>query len=137
MVGGRRIKLDLTDFVKDTGGQRWMFVNPEDLSTISDVVDRLREEHKQLGQQYIITLFLDNFILPSWESVELLQSGDLVKVCRTKVGCWRRLWKMIGCCGECGDGGVGGEGVVGEEVGAGGDGGGGDGGKRDRKTPIL
>ena len=84
MAGGRRIKLDLTDFVKDAEGQRWMFVSRDDFSTISDVVDRLREEHQQLGQHDIVTLLLDNFTLPPWESVELLQSGDLVKVCRTK-----------------------------------------------------
>ena len=76
--------MDLTDFVKDAGGQRWMFVSREDFSTISDVVDRLREEHQQLGQHDLVTLLLDNFTLPPWESVELLQSGDLVKVCRTK-----------------------------------------------------
>ena len=85
MSGGRRIKLDLTDFVKDAGGQRWMFVSRDDFSTISDVVDRLREEHQQLGQHHLVTLLLDNFTLPPWESVELLQSGDLVKVCRTKL----------------------------------------------------
>ena len=103
MVGKQRIKLDLTDFVKDAGGQRWMFVSRDDFSTISDVVDRLREEHQQLGQHDIVTLFLDNFTLPPWESVELLQSGDLVKVCRTKAGCWRSLWRMV--VGGGGDGG--------------------------------
>ena len=103
MVGKQRIKLDLTDFVKDAGGQRWMFVSRDDFSTISDVVDRLREEHQQLGQHDIVTLLLDNFTLPPWESVELLQSGDLVKVCRTKAGCWRSLWRMVVGCG--GDGG--------------------------------
>ena len=138
MSGGRRIKLDLTDFVKDAGGQRWMFVSRDDFSTISDVVDRLREEHQQLGQHDLVTLLLDNFTLPPWESVELLQSGDLVKVRRTKMGFWRRLGRMIGCgCGgeggAGGDGG-GGEGGVGEGVGAGGDGGEG---KRERKTLIL
>ena len=86
MSGGRRIKLDLTDFVKDAGGQRWMFVSREEFSTISDVVERLREEHQQLAQPHLVTLLLDNFTLPPWESVELLQSGDLVKVCRSKVG---------------------------------------------------
>ena len=85
MSGGRRIKLDLTDFVKDAGGQRWMFVSREEFSTISDVVDRLREEHQQLGQHDLVTLLLDNFTLPPWESVELLQSGDLVKVCRSRL----------------------------------------------------
>ena len=134
MTGGRRIRLDLSDFVKDAGGKRWMFVSSEDFSTISDVVDRMREEHKQLGQKYIVTLHLNSFILPSWESVELLQSGDLVKVRRTKLGCWSRLWRMIGCGGECGGGGEGGDGG---EGGAGGDGGGGDGRKREKKTPIL
>ena len=103
MAGKRRIKLDLTDFVKDAGGQRWMFVSRDDFSTISDVVDRLREEHQQLGQHDIVTLLLDNFTLPPWESVELLQSGDLVKVCRTKAGCWRSLWRMV--VGGGGDGG--------------------------------
>ena len=103
MAGGRRIKLDLSDFVKEAGGKRWMFVSQEEFSTISDVVARLREEHKQLGQKYIVTLLLDNFTLPSWESVELLQSGDLVKVFRTKAGCWRSLWRMV--VGGGGDGG--------------------------------
>ena len=55
MTDGKRIKLDLTDFVKDSGGQRWMFVSREDFSTISDVVDRLREEHQQLGQNDLVT----------------------------------------------------------------------------------
>ena len=122
MAGKRRIKLDLTDFVKDAGGQRWMFVSRDDFSTISDVVDRLREEHQQLGQHDIVTLLLDNFTLPPWESVELLQSGDLVKVCRTKAGCWRSLWRMV--VGGGGDGG-------------GRDGGGGDGGGRERKRKTA
>ena len=100
MTDGKRIKLDLTDFVKDAGGQRWMFVSREDFSTISDVVDRLREQHQKLGQHDIVTLLLDNFTLPPSESVELLQSGDVVKVCRTKAGCWGRWWKRIRSGGE-------------------------------------
>ena len=95
MTDGKRIKLDLTDFVKDAGGQRWMFVSREDFSTIRDVEDRLREQHQKLGQHDIVTLLLDNFTLPPSESVELLQSGDVVKVCRTKAGCWGRWWKRI------------------------------------------
>ena len=84
MSRGRRIKMDLTDFVKDVGAQRWMFVRPESFSTISDVVERLRGEYQQLGESDLVTLFLEDFSLPAWETVELLQEGDLVRVCRTQ-----------------------------------------------------
>ena len=84
MSRGRRIKLDLTDFVKDAGALRWMFIREENSSTISDVQERLRDEYQQLGEHDLITLFLDNFSLPPWETAELLQPGDLVKVTRTQ-----------------------------------------------------
>ena len=135
MAGGRRIKLDLTDFVKDAGGQRWMFVSRDDFSTISDVVDRLREEHHQLGQHDLVTLLLDNFTLPPWESVELLQSGDLVKVYRTKSGCWRSLWRMV--CGGGDGGGDGGREGKRKTAKIGGGGDGGDGGGREGKVKTA
>ena len=84
MSRGRRIKLDLSDFVQDAGARRWMFIKEESFSTISDVVEKLREEYQQLGENDLVSLMLDNFSLPPWETVELLQSGDLIKVTRSQ-----------------------------------------------------
>ena len=61
-----------------------MFIKEESFSTISDVVEKLREEYQQLGENDLVTLILDNFSLPPWETVDLLQSGDLIKVTRSQ-----------------------------------------------------
>ena len=43
-----------------------------------------RSEYTQIGENDLVTLLLDNFILPHWESIDILQSGDLVTVIRNK-----------------------------------------------------
>lgn len=38
--GGRRIKLDLSNFVRDGGSHRWMYLPDQSFSTVSDVIER-------------------------------------------------------------------------------------------------
>jgi len=83
-MSGRRIKLNLSDFVSDAGCKRWMYLSEGAVSTVSDLVDILRSEYTQIGENDLVTLLLDNFILPHWESIDILQSGDLVTVIRNK-----------------------------------------------------
>ena len=40
--GGRRIRLNLEDFVHDDGCHRWMFLSGESVTTVRDLVDKLR-----------------------------------------------------------------------------------------------
>ena len=74
--GGRRIKLDLSNFVSDGGARRWMWLSRDQVASVSDLVDQLRSEYHQLGDQDLVTLTLDSFVLPHWESVDILQSGE-------------------------------------------------------------
>jgi len=83
-MSGRRIKLNLSDFVSDAGCKRWMYLSEGAVSTVSDLVDILRSEYTQIGENDLVTLLLDNYILPHWESIDILQSGDLVTVIRNK-----------------------------------------------------
>jgi len=83
-MSGKRIKLNLSDFVSDAGCKRWMYLSEGAVSTVSDLVDILRSEYTQIGENDLVTLLLDNFILPHWESIDILQSGDLVTVIRNK-----------------------------------------------------
>ena len=57
-----------------------MYLRDESVSTVSDIVDRLREEYSQLGQGDNVSLYLDSFLLPAWEDINIVQSGDLIKV---------------------------------------------------------
>jgi len=83
-MSGRRIRLDLSDFVLDIGSHRWMFLSDVKFSTVSDLVDQLKEEYTQLKADDMVQVFMDgDFVIPSWESIEILQSGDLVRVVRT------------------------------------------------------
>merc|ERR1712098_550025 len=84
MGSGRRIKLDLSDFVSDAGCKRWMYLSDGTVSTVSDLVDILRSEYTQIGENDVVSLLLDNFILPHWETINILQSGDLLTVVRNK-----------------------------------------------------
>ena len=81
---GRRIKLDLSNFVGDGGSLRWMFVADREVSLVSDLADKLRAEYSQLRDGDTLTLQLDGFLLPPWEPATILQSGDLVTVLRTR-----------------------------------------------------
>ena len=78
--GGRRIKLDLSSFVHDGGSHRWMYLPDQSFSTVSYVVDRLKSEDSQLSEDDLVILMLEDFILPAWENINVLQSGDLVRV---------------------------------------------------------
>ena len=71
---GRRVKLDLSDFVTGGGARRWMYLSDDKMSTVSDIVDRLREEYSQLGEGDRVTLYLDNYELPDWEDINIVQS---------------------------------------------------------------
>ena len=81
---GRRIKLDLSNFVGDGGSLRWMFVADSEVRLVSDLADKLRAEYSQLRAGDTLTLLLDGFLLPPWEPATILQSGDLVTVIRTR-----------------------------------------------------
>ena len=81
---GRRIKLDLSNFVGDGGSLRWMFVADSEVRLVSDLADKLRAEYSQLQDGDTLTLLLDGFLLPPWEPATILQSGDLVTVIRTR-----------------------------------------------------
>ena len=83
-MSGRRIRLDLSDFVLDIGSHRWMFLSDDKFSTVSDLVEQLKEEYTQLEAEDMVQVFMDgDFVIPPWESIEILQSGDLVRVVRT------------------------------------------------------
>jgi len=83
-MSGRRIRLDLSDFVLDLGSHRWMFLKDSKFSTVSDLVEQLKEEYIQLDEDDAVQVFMDgDFVIPPWESIEILQSGDLVKIVRT------------------------------------------------------
>ena len=55
---------------------------------VSDLVDKLRWEYHQLGGME--TINPEDYILPPWESINILQSGDLVKVIRSRHGAEKR-----------------------------------------------
>ena len=61
---GRRIKLDLSNFVGDGGSLRWMFVADREVSLVSDLADKLRAEYNQLQDGNTVTLPLNSFLLP-------------------------------------------------------------------------
>eukprot|EP00092_Neocalanus_flemingeri_P027967 GFUD01030364.1.p1 GENE.GFUD01030364.1~~GFUD01030364.1.p1 ORF type:complete len:579 (-),score=205.60 GFUD01030364.1:61-1797(-) len=83
-MSGRRIKLDLSDFVKDVGYHRWMFLSDTKFTTVSDLVEQLREEYSQLDREDMVQVFMGGeFVIPPWESIQILQAGDLVRVVRT------------------------------------------------------
>ena len=53
---------------------------------VSDLVDKLRGEYHQLGEGGMETINPEDYILPPWETINILQSGDLVKVIRSRHG---------------------------------------------------
>jgi len=76
--------LDLSDFVLDVGSHRWMFLSDSKFSTVSDLVEQLKAEYMQLEEGDLVQVFMDgNFVIPPWESIEILQSGDLLRVVKT------------------------------------------------------
>ena len=54
--GGRRIKLNLDDFVHDGGSHRWMWLAEASVTSVSDLVDKLRAEYHQLGPGDMVTV---------------------------------------------------------------------------------
>ena len=83
-AGGRRIKLNLDDFVQDGGSPRWMWLEEDSVTTMSDLVDKLRGEYHQLEDGDMVTLYLEDAIIPACEPINILHSGDLVKVVRSR-----------------------------------------------------
>ena len=83
-MSGRRIRLDLSDFVLDVGSHRWMFLSDSKFSTVSDLVEQLKAEYMQLEEGDLVQVFMEgNFVIPPWESIEILQSGDLLRIVKT------------------------------------------------------
>jgi len=83
-MSGRRIRLDLSDFVLDVGSHRWMFLSDAKFATVSDLVEQLKVEYTQLEDDDLVQVFMDgDFVIPPWESIEILQSGDLLRVVKT------------------------------------------------------
>jgi len=80
-MGGFRIRLDLSDFVKDVGMHRVMFLPKEEILTIADLEQKIRGEYDQCTPDTNILLFIqDGFLIPSWEPIQVLQNDDKVKV---------------------------------------------------------
>jgi len=76
--------LDLSDFVLDVGSHRWMFLSDSKFSTVSDLVEQLKAEYMQLEEGDLVQVFMGgDFVIPPWESIEILQSGDLLRVVKT------------------------------------------------------
>jgi hypothetical protein len=80
-MGGRRIKLDLSDFVAGIDCHRWMFLSDDKFATVGDLVEQLREEYSQLEKNTMVQVFMGGeFVIPHLEPIQILQSGDLVRV---------------------------------------------------------
>ena len=80
-MGGRRIKVDLSDFVESIGCHRWMFLSDDKFATVGDLVEQLREEYSQLKKNTMVEVFMGGeFVIPHLEPIQILQSGDLVRV---------------------------------------------------------
>ena len=80
-MSGRRLRLDLSDFVIDAGAKRWIFLSDQKFSTVSDLIDQLKDEYTQLTKEDTVHIFMDgDFVIPSWESIEIFQSGDILKI---------------------------------------------------------
>jgi len=56
----------------------WMFCDLKKFKTISDLAVKIRERYDI--RQKNVNLLLDDAILPNQETIEILNSGDLVKV---------------------------------------------------------
>ena len=63
-MSGRRIRLDLSDFVLDIGSHRWMFLSDLKFSTVSDLVEQLKEEYTWVAHSppFVLNLFRTVFI---------------------------------------------------------------------------
>ena len=63
-----------------------MWLAEASVTSVSNLVDKLRAEYRQLGPGDMVTVYLEDYILPPWETINILQSGDLVKVIRSRPG---------------------------------------------------
>ena len=61
-MSGRRIKLNLSDFVSDAGCKRWMYLSEGAVSTVSDLVDILRLFETLLWSLTVNSLLKMSFI---------------------------------------------------------------------------
>jgi hypothetical protein len=80
-ASGRRVKLDLSSFVRDAGSHRWMLLAPGRLSTVGDLLLQLRAEYPQVEEADTLTLFLEEqYMVPPWEPLDILEKGDQLRV---------------------------------------------------------
>jgi len=85
--GGIRVKLDLSDFVMDVGARRWMLITPGKMVTVGDLLEKLRGEYGQVGEEDNLTVFLEEqFLVPPWEPLNILKEGDLLRVTLSRGG---------------------------------------------------
>jgi len=85
--GGIRVKLDLSDFVMDVGARRWMLITPGKMVTVGDLLEKLRGEYGQVGEEDNLTVFLEEqFLVPPWEPLNILKEDDLLRVTLSRGG---------------------------------------------------
>ena len=53
--------------------------------TIGDMIDYLMKDYKNTLIGETISLYIDNCLLPPWETAQILQPGDCIKVARNHV----------------------------------------------------
>jgi len=77
---GLRIKLDLTDFIHNVYSKRVMYLDLETVRTVADLENKIRDEHAECGQHQILMFLQGGFLLTTWESIQVLNNEDLIKV---------------------------------------------------------
>ncbi|XP_064598566.1 coilin-like [Liolophura sinensis] len=66
-------------FSSDCHEPSWLFVNKHTTKTISDLAEVIRDKFPNTNS-FCFKLTLANFLLPPWESIDVLQNGDVVRV---------------------------------------------------------
>lgn len=80
-IGNVRIRLsfsNLDGFPAQKPLKSWFMINFKYLDTILDFEAELRRRFELVCNQELV-LQLDGYVLPSWESVQLLRDGDEVR----------------------------------------------------------
>ena len=94
--------MDLSDFVLDVGSHRWMFLGAK-FATVSELVEQLKKEYMQVGEEEQVQLFMTGpageFVIPPGESIDIFQSGDLVRVVKNATKRKRKpfLLRLFSC----------------------------------------
>jgi hypothetical protein len=82
VMGGVRIRLDLSDFVADVDRFRWIFLERGKFKVVFDLISRIKGEYGECEKGYDLKLYLEEpFCLTPQEDIRVLNDGDLV-VCK-------------------------------------------------------